>query len=201
MEPTSSSIDLQRSGLLSDLSFSKPPQKHRAKTSLRLKYEAESRVGLQKLGGLEGFRTQMGLSQRQICQLLLVDPSAWTRWSRDESKVPPHVVRALEWYMALERKEPAFAEWREHFLKRESSLKALEDWRRQVERRVDRNQSEKHSNHGDIQALTDQIGELKAMNHELRTTLDVKATSGLGWKLISLLNVGFLVWFLVRSLW
>lgn len=201
MEPTTFDPNLREKGLLSDLTFSKGQEKARAKTSLRLKYEAESRVGLQKLGGLEGLRHQLGLSQRQICQLLLVDPSAWTRWCKEESKTPPHVVRALEWYLALERKEPAFAEWREHFLKRESSLKALEDWRRQVERRVEQGQNNQETRTDDFQRLNDQIADLKTMNHELKAALEVKAASGIGWKLISLINVGFLIWLLVRSLW
>src|SRR5258708_7833509 len=80
----------------------------KAKTSLRLKYEAEAQVILKKLGGLNGIRLELGLSQRKICQLLLVDPSSWSRWLQDQSKVPPHILRALEWYMALMEKYPGF---------------------------------------------------------------------------------------------
>jgi hypothetical protein len=36
-----------------------------------------------------------------MAELLLVDPSAWSRWVRDESKVPPHVYRSLNWYLQL----------------------------------------------------------------------------------------------------
>lgn len=39
-----------------------------------------------------------------MCQLLLVDPSAWTRWMKDESRVPPHIYRSLEWFLALNQK-------------------------------------------------------------------------------------------------
>lgn len=39
-----------------------------------------------------------------MCQLLLVDPSAWTRWTRNEEKTPPHIYRALEWFLALNEK-------------------------------------------------------------------------------------------------
>ncbi len=80
----------------------------KAKTSLRLKYEAEAQVILKKLGGLNGIRLELGLSQRKICQLLLVDPSSWSRWIQDESKTPPHILRALEWHMALMEKYPGF---------------------------------------------------------------------------------------------
>jgi transcriptional regulator with XRE-family HTH domain len=88
-----------------DLDISSPLK---VKTSLRLRYEAEAQVILKKLGGLNGIRLELGLSQRKICQLLLVDPSSWSRWIQDESKTPPHILRALEWYMALMDKYPGF---------------------------------------------------------------------------------------------
>lgn len=83
------------------------PATPRAKTSLRLKYEAESEVIRKKLGDLESIRGQLGLSQRKIAQLLLVDPSAWTRWTKSGEKAPPHVYRMLQWYLALQDKYPA----------------------------------------------------------------------------------------------
>ncbi|MEK7356290.1 MAG: hypothetical protein AAB250_07560 [Bdellovibrionota bacterium] len=83
------------------------PATPRAKTSLRLRYEAESEVIRKKLGDLETIRGQLGLSQRKIAQLLLVDPSAWTRWTKAGEKAPPHVYRMLQWYLALQEKYPA----------------------------------------------------------------------------------------------
>lgn len=80
------------------------PNPSRNKTSLRLKYEAVTRVFRARFGGLDEVRRRLGLSRRQICQILLVDPSAWTRWCRDEDRVPPHIYRALEWYLTLESK-------------------------------------------------------------------------------------------------
>lgn len=76
----------------------------RSKTPLRMTYEAEVKVFRSKYGGIEEVRRNLGFSRRKMCQLLLVDPSAWTRWTRDESRVPPHVYRSLEWYLALEKK-------------------------------------------------------------------------------------------------
>lgn len=83
------------------------PETSRAKSALRLKYEAESEVIRRKLGDLEAIRSQLGLSQRKMAQLLLVDPSAWTRWTKGGETVPPHVYRSLQWYLALEEKYPA----------------------------------------------------------------------------------------------
>ena len=77
-----------------------------AKSSLRLKYEAEVMVLRRKMGGLEEIRARLGLSSRKMAQLLMVDPSAWTRWVQGGDSAPPHVCRALAWYLALEEKFP-----------------------------------------------------------------------------------------------
>lgn len=79
----------------------------RARSSLRQRYEAEARVIERRIGGLEKARESLGLSQRKMAQLLLVDPSAWTRWTQTEQGAPPHVWRALAWYLALQEKYPA----------------------------------------------------------------------------------------------
>lgn len=80
----------------------------RARSSLRQRYEAEAKVMERRLGSLEDIREKLGLSQRKIAQLLLVDPSAWTRWTSDDGPgAPPHVWRALTWYLALQEKFPA----------------------------------------------------------------------------------------------
>jgi transcriptional regulator with XRE-family HTH domain len=79
----------------------------RTKSTLRMRYEAESTVIRKKIGDLESIREQLGLSQRKIAQLLLVDPSAWTRWTRMGEDAPPHIYRSLQWYLALQDKYPA----------------------------------------------------------------------------------------------
>lgn len=94
--------------LLDTMAFIEEPENERMKSPLRIKYEAEANVLRQKLGSLEEIRQKLGLTQRKMTQLLLVDPSAWTRWVRDESRVPPHVYRSLQWYLELIDKKP---EW------------------------------------------------------------------------------------------
>jgi transcriptional regulator with XRE-family HTH domain len=76
----------------------------KVKSPLRLRYAAETKVFRDQHGGLEEIRLKLGFSRRKMCQLLLVDPSAWTRWMRDESRVPPHIYRSLEWFLALNHK-------------------------------------------------------------------------------------------------
>lgn len=84
----------------------KAPQKERVLSSLRIKYEAQIEVIKKQIGDLETVRKTLNLSQRQICQLLLVDPSAWTRWTRPGENPPPHIYRALSWYMLIQEKIP-----------------------------------------------------------------------------------------------
>lgn len=79
-------------------------------SSSRIKYESESLYIRSKLGGLENVQKTLGLSGRKICQLLLVDPSCWSRWQKDESKVPPSVWKTLEWYLLLREKHPFWSE-------------------------------------------------------------------------------------------
>ncbi len=86
---------------------SQAPSRSRPKSSLRLRYEAEVALIKRKLGSLEDMRRQLGLPQRKLCQLLLVDPSAWTRWNREGEDAPPHIYRMLQWYLALQDKYPA----------------------------------------------------------------------------------------------
>ena len=59
----------------------------------------------ERLGDLEGIRKNLGMSRRQICQILLVNPSAWTRWTRSSQGAPPHFYRALEWLIYIHSKK------------------------------------------------------------------------------------------------
>lgn len=77
----------------------------RRKSANRLRYDAEIRVIQARVGNLEEIRGKLGLTRRKMCQLLLVDPSAWTRWTSPEGEPPPHVYRALEWYLLLTEKD------------------------------------------------------------------------------------------------
>lgn len=78
----------------------------RSKTSLRMHYEAQVSVIQKQIGNLEEIRGNLGLSQRKMAQLLLVDPSSWTRWTKQGDEAPPHIWRALQWYLALREKIP-----------------------------------------------------------------------------------------------
>lgn len=100
LEKQSFSSNQQKQLRFSEMDFG------RSKTSLRIRYEAEVELIRKKLGDLESIRESLGLSRRKMCQLLMVDPSAWTRWTNGTTKVPPHIYRALQWYLAINEKYP-----------------------------------------------------------------------------------------------
>ena len=81
----------------------------KVKTSLRMTYEAQVEVLKRQLGDLESIRERLGLSQRKISQLLMVDPSSWTRWTKKGDEAPPQIWRALQWYLALQDKIPGLS--------------------------------------------------------------------------------------------
>jgi transcriptional regulator with XRE-family HTH domain len=90
-----------------EITFSEPSMEgSRSKSAVRIHYEAQVEVIKKQLGNLEKIRENLGLSQRKICQLLMVDPSAWSRWNQKGENPPPHIYRALQWYMILQEKLP-----------------------------------------------------------------------------------------------
>ncbi len=75
-------------------------ENHRRRSSQRLRFEAQVSVFKNQNGDLEAIRKVLGLRPSQICEILRVHPSAWTRWTRSKS-APPHVYQMIEWYMEL----------------------------------------------------------------------------------------------------
>src|ERR1700722_3932517 len=106
---------------------------NRIKSAVRMRYEAEVQFLKQQNGDLEQIREKLGLSRRKICQLLLVDPSAWTRWTSVDGEAPPHIYRALDWYLSILEKDPEyrrlaqrFSQWLNHEKDHEGRLASLE---------------------------------------------------------------------------
>lgn len=173
----------------------------RSKTSLRLRYEAEVRVIRRQLGSLEQVREELGLSRRKMCQLLMVDPSAWTRWMKDESRVPPHIWRSLQWYMALIDKTPswhpqnsfgaaptAYIEQESHKM---SSLK--EDLEQKVSQMKDLPQVFERQ-------MEERLSALQNENQKLVKELQKQAQIGASWKLLVLINLLILAgWMVLRA--
>ena len=59
-----------------------------------------------QIGDIEEIRRGLGLSKRKMCQLLLIDPSTWTRWTTGKTTPPPYVYRMLQWGLAVMDKYP-----------------------------------------------------------------------------------------------
>ncbi len=84
-------------------------EKFRGKTSLRSSYEDQVELIKVQIGDLEKVRMDLGLSQRQISRLLMIDPSSWTRWTKHGAAAPPHIYRALQWLMIIKEKLPGLS--------------------------------------------------------------------------------------------
>lgn len=80
---------------------------HRPKSERRLRYDRRVLELIEKNGSLEKIRAGLGLSQKQICELLMVDASAWSRWLKDKESAPHHVHQALDWYLGARRQNEA----------------------------------------------------------------------------------------------
>lgn len=72
----------------------------RQRSPRRLRHEAEIAVFKTKTGDLDEIRRNLNLRPSQICEILKVHPSAWTRWVKSQ-KAPPHIYQMLEWYIEL----------------------------------------------------------------------------------------------------
>ena len=68
--------------------------------------QQNSNTSIGSMENLENIRQKLGLSRRQICKILKVDPSAWTRWMKSPQGAPAHVHQSLEWYMKLVEQNP-----------------------------------------------------------------------------------------------
>jgi len=82
----------------------KPESKREWKTNLRQQYFLERELIRHEIGDLTQIQQKLGLSQRRLCKLLLVDPSAWTRWLKKGA--PPHIYQALRWLVKLQETHP-----------------------------------------------------------------------------------------------
>ncbi len=169
----------------------------RAKTSHRIKYEAEVEVIRRQIGDLEQIRLNLGLSRRKICQLLLVDPSAWTRWSRSHT-APPHIYRALQWYMSLLEKIPGLSH--HYFLGRDFS---------QMEKQIDQwMTSQKEKQEAELPLVASDLKNVQGSVDQLKNQLQIQAsqieflrqqkklwqTVGFGFFVVLVIEFGFLLW-------
>jgi transcriptional regulator with XRE-family HTH domain len=83
-------------------------QARKAALELKERYRAETDFLRQKLGSLEQIRRDLGLSQRKMSELLLVDPASWNRWVKQD-RAPSYIYKSLQWFLALRDRNPEIA--------------------------------------------------------------------------------------------
>jgi transcriptional regulator with XRE-family HTH domain len=148
----------------------------RSKTSLRMHYEAQVSVIQGQVGALEDLRLNLGLSQRKMAQLLMVDPSSWTRWTKQGDEAPPHIWRALQWYLALKEKIPGLTP--QYFLNQSPQVlhkKALQEL-----------DSERAAREGQFLNLQTQISTFSVEKSALQTQVDTLKKDLLFYKRMSI---------------
>ncbi len=165
----------------------------RLKTSLRMQYEAQAKVIERQLGGIESVRLKLGLSQRKICQLLMVDPSAWSRWLKT-SAVPPHILRALQWYLIIQEKIPGLTPL--YFIGKDPEVLHRVAMGRIEEEKKIREQFVENV-FGHTMKLEEEIRDLKAENEALKKGLEIEQQSAAlfrkkGFRIIATIGVFFM---------
>ena len=166
---------------------------NRAKTPLRISYETEVEIIRKKIGSIDDIREGLGLSRRKMCQLLLVDPSAWTRWGRNSAQIPPHIYRSLQWYLALIEKQP---EWHP----KNTYLGAFGETQYQM-KKIEQKWEEKleQFNHlkinGDLDKslVETQVSSINEKNRLLDQRLIAISQSQIGWKILLIANTAILL--------
>ncbi len=158
-----------------ETSSEKTEAQSRIKTKLRHRYEAEAQEILKKIGTLEEVRGKLRLNQRAMAASLLVDPSAWTRWTTGITSPPPHVVRTLELMLmsldmhpdldteGLLRKSEAHAKTVREVEKLDDRLQKLESNPQVAALRAKTSHLESRLHH-QIEDLKTEISELNASN-------------------------------------
>lgn len=133
--------------------------KNRVKTSNRMNYEAQVEVIRKQLGGLESVRAKLNLSQRKMAQLLMVDPSAWSRWVSEGDSAPPHIYRALQWYMTLQEQVPGLNA--AYFLQKDTQSLKMELAKYTEDKLTDLEMTLRTASQGYIQGLQAHLEEMK----------------------------------------
>ena len=175
---------------------------NRAKTALRISYETEIELIRKKIGSIDEVREGLGLSRRKMCQLLLVDPSAWTRWGKNPNQIPPHIYRSLQWYLALIEKHP---EWHPKntylgaFGETQYQMKKIEErWEKRLEKLSQlKSNSETEEIFMDSQ-MESQISSMDEKTRLLGQQLEMVGQSQKSWRLLLIANTAIL---LIILLW
>lgn len=142
----------------------------------KIKYEAEVQSIKQKYGDVESIRLRLGLSRRRICEELMVDPSAWTRWTQKDGSVPPHVYKTLALLL------PKFEASAKLSFIEKSEINILKNEELNSKPEVDLSH---------IESLRSTIGKLEAQ-------LQSREILSVGWKILLIMNFFLILYVLIR---
>lgn len=147
-------------------------------------YSNERKQVIQEIGDIETIRKTLGLSRRKICKLLLVDPSSWTRWTKEGNDAPAYIYRSLQWCLAIMEKYPeAHPIVRSLSYEKENKVEALS---RKLEDRIGLHKSIVF----DVQM---EVNQMKTENNKiLKTNRDLKIIV-----ILLLILISILVFFLI----
>ncbi len=86
----------------------KAPSPQTVSSGAQERYRLETSFLAEKLGSLSQIRRELGLSQRKISELFLVDPASWNRWER-KGRAPGYIYKSIQWFLALRQRNPEMA--------------------------------------------------------------------------------------------
>ena len=170
------------------LRLSHRPSTHESgepKSAQRLRYDAEVETIKKRFGSLDQMRTTLGLSRRRMCEYLLVDPSAWTRWtaSGNGESAPHHVYKTM--CLLMEK----FAIDKDLFkVNGAPDAQVVSHLKSDIEMRVH-----------DILTNYSSDVEDRVQTHfeKFKSTVQGGAELSLGWKILIILNLGAIMYFIL----
>jgi transcriptional regulator with XRE-family HTH domain len=155
-----------------------PQLESSSRSTQRQRFEAEISEIKKRFGGLDDMRKVLGLSRRQICQALMVDPSAWTRWTSNDEAAPAHVYKTLALIMEQNLRDPKTQTPATTSTKAQGQVS-------EVENSIDDLRSELRSEiHAHFETLNKSLNETSELNF--------------GWKLLLVLNVVLVLYVIFR---
>jgi transcriptional regulator with XRE-family HTH domain len=167
-----------------------------SKSLRRERYEQYVQEIREKHGSLEDIRQRLGLSRRKLCGELMVDPSAWSRWtasqqpgSRDEA--PPHVYKTLVLMLEAQAKEPLKYQEKSAmgFVQPENFKQNMNELREEtasaIEAAIDKSRSE---------ILHFALSQIENFRNESQS----REVLNFGWKIMLILNLVLVLYVLFR---
>lgn len=160
------------------------------------KYDEQIQVLKNKNGSLESIRKRLGFNQKQMGELLLVDPSAWSRWTKDgeaNEKAPPYVYKALDWYLNSQLKSNL--QLKKSNTPHENEVRPISNH----ESKAAVNYENKNTYSDYDQLLSDLEEKYSKERAELQDRLKTTEHLQAGWKIFLIINSLLLIYFLFNS--